>query len=112
MALSDGLDLLSGDNGQGKTNWLEAIAILASTRSFRTSRLPETVRFGESLAIVKGRGRESPEITRELQVAIEGNTKMISINGKKEPASRYLGQLSAVVFNADSLDVVRGLLAP
>jgi len=108
MAFSDGLNLLIGDNGQGKTNWLEAISLLASTRSFRTSRLPETVRFGESLAIVKGRVRESPEITRELQVAIEGNTKMISINGKKEPAARYLGQLSAVVFNADSLDVVRG----
>jgi DNA replication and repair protein RecF len=57
---------------------------------------------------VKGVVRESPEITRELQVAIEGNTKLLSINGKKETASRYLGQLTAVVFNADSLEVVRG----
>lgn len=108
IAFSDGLNVLVGDNGQGKTNWLESIYLLASIRSFRTARLQEVVRFGESLAIVKGIVRESPEITRELQVAIEGNTKLLSINGKKETASRYLGQLSAVVFNADSLDVVRG----
>lgn len=103
-----GLNVLVGDNGQGKTNWLECIYLLASTRSFRTNRLYDAVRFGETLTIVKGIVRESPEIIRELQVAIEGNTKLLLINGKKETASRYLGQLSAVVFNAGSLDVVRG----
>jgi DNA replication and repair protein RecF len=85
LSFSDGLNILAGENGHGKTNWLESIYLLASTRSFRTSRLHETVRFNESLAIVKGVVRESPEITRELQVAIEGNTKLLSINGKKRP---------------------------
>jgi recombinational DNA repair ATPase RecF len=36
-AFSPGLNILTGENGQGKTNWLEAIAVLASTRSFRTA---------------------------------------------------------------------------
>lgn len=103
-----GLNILVGDNGHGKTNWLEAIHLLSSTRSFRTTRLQETVRFGESLAIVKGIVRESPEITRVLQVAIEGNTKLLAINGKKETAARYLGQLHTIVFNAEALEVVRG----
>ena len=40
-----GLNVLSGENGQGKTNWLEAIAVLASTRSFRTAKLQDTVKF-------------------------------------------------------------------
>ncbi|HEY2866109.1 MAG TPA: DNA replication and repair protein RecF [Pyrinomonadaceae bacterium] len=106
--VSTGLNIFVGDNGQGKTNWLEAIYLLASTRSFRTARLQEAVRFGEMMGLVRGSVRESPEIVRGLQVTIEGSAKQLSINGKKEPASRYLRQLNAVVFNADTLEIVRG----
>jgi DNA replication and repair protein RecF len=108
IPFAPGLNIFVGDNGEGKTNWLEAINLLASTRSFRTARLQETVRFGENLAIVRGRVRESPEISRELQVAIEGTSKLLTINGKKEPTARYLGQLHSVVFNSDALEIVRG----
>ncbi len=103
-----GLNILLGENGQGKTNWLEAISILASARSFRTSRLSEAVAFGAGTAVVRGEVRESPEIVRRLGVAIAGNTKALLVNDKKEPVSRYLGQLHAVVFNADELEIVRG----
>ena len=41
-----GLNILFGNNGQGKTNWLEAIYLLAHAKSFRTSRLNEVIRFG------------------------------------------------------------------
>ena len=47
FALGDGLTILSGENGQGKTNWLEAIRVLASARSFRTAKLQEAIAFGE-----------------------------------------------------------------
>ena len=108
IACATGLNILVGENGQGKTNWLEAISLLASTRSFRTTKLQEAVRFGETLAIVSGMVEESPEITRKLQVSIQGNTKLLTINDKKETVQRYLGQLHAVVFNADELEIVRG----
>lgn len=103
-----GLNILIGENGQGKTNWLEAISVLASARSFRTAKLQEAVNFGNDLAIVRGMVRESPEILRKLQVAIQGSTKTLSVNDKKETAHRYLGQLHAIVFNADELEIVRG----
>jgi DNA replication and repair protein RecF len=108
LAFSNGLNILVGDNGQGKTSWLEAVYLLASTRSFRTARLDEAVRFESDLAIVKGDVRESPEIVRCLQVAIEGKTKLLTVNGKKESAASYLRQIHAVVFNADAMDIVRG----
>ncbi len=103
-----GLNILFGENGQGKTNWLEAIGLLASTRSFRTNKLQDAVNFDEALAIVSGMVEESPEITRKLQVSIQGNTKSLTINDKKETVHGYLGQLHAVVFNADELEIVRG----
>ena len=103
-----GLNILVGFNGQGKTNWLEAIHILATTRSFRTAKLQETIRFGEDLAIIRGRVKRSEDIHRDLQAALQGNTKSFLVNGKRETLQRYLGQLHAVVFNADELEIVRG----
>lgn len=104
-----GLNILIGENGQGKTNWLEAIYLLATARSFRTTKLQEAVRFGEGLGFVSGMVEESPEIRRKLQVSIAGSTKTLTVNDKKETAPAYLGQLHAVVFNAEELEVVRGV---
>ncbi|MBD0326161.1 MAG: DNA replication and repair protein RecF, partial [Pyrinomonadaceae bacterium] len=103
-----GLNIIYGDNGQGKTNWLEAIYLLATTKSFRTTHLQETLRFGEDLAIVRGRVAQSTEVSRDLQITLQGNTKAISINGKREAITRYLGQLHSVAFTADELNIVRG----
>jgi DNA replication and repair protein RecF len=103
-----GLNIIHGDNGQGKTNWLEAIYLLATTKSFRTQRPQEAVRFGEDLAVVRGLVKQSADVHRELQVNIQGNTKSISVNGKRESLARYLGQLHTVAFTADELEVVRG----
>ena len=104
----DGLNILLGDNGQGKTNWLEAIYLLATTRSFRTAKLSEAINFDEGIAVVVGKVLQSRDIQHELRVVLEGNAKAFSINGKREPAGRYLGELHAVMFNADELEVVRG----
>lgn len=103
-----GLNILIGDNGQGKTNYLEAIHILATTRSFKTAKLQEAVRFGRDVAIIRGRVRQSEDIHREMQAALQGNTKTFLINGKRESVQHYLGQLHAVVFNSDELEIVRG----
>ena len=103
-----GLNILVGENGQGKTNWLEAIYILATSKSFKTAKLQEAIRFGEDMGLIRGRVRASAEIQRDLQVTLQSNTKTLTINGKKETLQRYLGQLHAVVFNADELEIVRG----
>ncbi len=47
-------------------------------------------------------------IDRELRVGIQRNTKQTFVNGKRESAVRYLGQLHAVWFTSDELEVVRG----
>ena len=102
------LNIIFGENGQGKTNWLEAIYLLATTKSFKTARLSEAVKFGEELAIVKGTVKQSAEIHRNLQVALQGNTKILTVNNKKETIQRFLGELHAIIFNSDELEIVRG----
>jgi DNA replication and repair protein RecF len=109
VSWGQGLNILYGDNGQGKTNWLEAIYLLATSKSFRTQRPHEAVRFDEDLAVVRGLVGRSQDVHRELQITIQGNTKTISVNGKRESVARYLGQLQTVAFTADELEIVRGM---
>src|SRR6266852_2735852 len=103
-----GLNILHGDNGEGKSNWLEAIYLLAHARSFRTRQLNEALRFGAKQASVRGTVGRGNAIERDLQVDIQANSKKTSVNGKREPLARYAAQLHAVSFTADELEVIRG----
>ena len=103
-----GLNVIYGDNGQGKTNWLEAIHLLSRTKSFRTQRIQEAIRFGENTASVSGLVSTGSDVQREIQITLKDNTKALWVNGKKEPLARYLGQLQVFAFTADQLEVVRG----
>lgn len=105
---SEGLNVISGDNGQGKTNWLEAIYLLATSKSFRTQRPQEAIRFGENLSVVRGRVTRAQDVHRDLQVTLQGSSKTLSLNGKRETVASYLSQLHVVPFTADELEVVRG----
>ena len=104
-----GFNIIHGQNGQGKTNWLEAIHTLARSKSFRTQHLQESIRFGEQCAGIKGRVTHGAQISRELQITIKGNSKSVSVNAKREPLARYLAQIHVVTFTADELEVVRGV---
>src|SRR6185295_9618475 len=104
-----GLNIIHGNNGQGKTNWLEAIHLLSRTKSFRTQRLQETIRFGQDTASVAGRVSSGADLQRDLRVTLKENTKSIAVNGKREQLTRYLGQLQVFSFTAAQLEVVRGM---
>ena len=104
----EGLNVVSGENGQGKTNWLEAIYLLATSKSFRTQKPQEAIRFGENLAVVRGRVARSQDVHRDLQVTLQGSSKALSLNGKRESVASYLSQLHIVPFTANELEVVRG----
>src|SRR2546426_179389 len=104
-----GLNIIHGNNGQGKTNWLEAIHTLSRTNSFRTQRLQETIRFGADSAFIAGEVSTGDDLHRDLRIALKENTKSISVNGKREQLARYMGHLQVFAFTADQLEVVRGM---
>src|SRR5690242_904628 len=103
------LNIIYGNNGQGKTNWLEAINVLARSKSFRTQRLQETIKFGEQFAVIRGKVTTGADIARDLQVTLQDNSKTIFLNGKRETLTRYLTQLQVFSFTANDLEVVRGV---
>ena len=104
----DSVNVLYGNNGQGKSNWLEAIHILAETKSFRTQRLQEAIKFGENCACVQG-AIELGDVCRDLKITVNENSKQVFVNGRRETTPRYTRPLHAVAFTSDELDVVRGI---
>ncbi|HEX9425283.1 MAG TPA: DNA replication and repair protein RecF, partial [Pyrinomonadaceae bacterium] len=104
-----GLNIIHGNNGQGKTNWLEAIHTLSRTKSFRTQRLRESIRFGEATASIEGQVSSGNGLQRDLRIELKDNAKSIWVNGKREQLARYLGVLQVFAFTADQLEVVRGM---
>ena len=79
---SPGINILYGNNGQGKTNWLESIQLLAHAKSFRTHHLHETVTFGDATANLSGVVHHGDAIDRQLRISIQRNTRQTFINGK------------------------------
>ena len=70
LALQPGAIVLTGENGAGKTNLLEAIYFLATTKSFRTPRIASVFRHGEPNVFVSGEV-ERDGLVRTLSVGLE-----------------------------------------
>ena len=54
LEFAPGVNLIIGDNAQGKTNLLEAIAYLGSGKSFRAQKTAELIRFGADFGEIQG----------------------------------------------------------
>jgi DNA replication and repair protein RecF len=102
-----GLNVLYGANAQGKSNWLEAVYLLATTKSFRTSHPRETINHEAKEALLRGAIAQGG-LTKELQMLVTETSKQTFVNGKREAVTRYLGSFDAIAFTADEMEIVRG----
>jgi DNA replication and repair protein RecF len=101
-------NVFHGDNGQGKTNLLEAIYVVAALRSFRTSRLADLIRFGEPAARIGARVTRAG-LERVYEVVIEPGGRKVRLDGKAvRPLSKYFGAFNVVLFAPEDLQLPRG----
>lgn len=104
-------NLLIGSNAQGKTNLLEAIFLLGTTKSLRTgSDADDLIKEDKKEAFVQGKvKRDQPEVTRELEILLKrGEARQVRLNGKKlTPFSKIFGQLTVVLFVPEDLQLVK-----
>ena len=134
LALTPGdpITVLVGDNGQGKSNVLEAIYLLATTRSPRTSNDRElvhwrarrdTIPFARLEARIR---RESADLHVEILIKAENDpaasppsgdgtvpairpvTKQVKVNGLPTRAVELIGQVNVVLFTPDDVALVAG----
>lgn len=109
IQFSPGLNVVYGDNAQGKTNLLEAIYFLATGKSHRTSRDQELIAEGESSLQVRASViRRTGELGLELTLGHE-TRKALKINGVPEKKiARLVGSMAVVFFSPDDLQLIKG----
>ena len=109
LEFEPGVNLIIGNNAQGKTNLLEAISYLGSGRSFRSQRTSELVRFGADFAELQGEvhAQERDQTLRFL--LFQGSRpRQIWRNGaKKKALGDILGVLPTVLFCPEDLLILK-----
>jgi DNA replication and repair protein RecF len=99
--------VFSGDNGQGKTNLLEAIFVIATLRSFRTAKLSDIIAFGAERATLGARVIKD-ELVRIYEVELTHGARKVALDGKAvRPLARYFGGFNVVVFTPEDLALPR-----
>jgi DNA replication and repair protein RecF len=110
LTFSPGVNILVGDNGQGKTNILEAIYIFKFGRSFRTSKDGDMVRFGENFCRVEVSTSTENDDRERYELTIEhGGGKQVKVSGKTVVRfSELVGKYPCVLFGPQDIDLVSG----
>jgi DNA replication and repair protein RecF len=106
-----GLNVLVGPNAQGKSNLLEALAMLATGKSFRAHRESELIRDGAERAEIGGEARiAAGEIRLRCTVSRTpaGTRKSFEVNGGSVGFARFLGRTRVVTFVPADLQLVSG----
>ena len=106
-----GLNVFVGANAQGKSNLLEAISVLGTGKSFRTSRERDLIRDGFELATISGEAHVRAGAIRlgcTLTATPRGSRKLYTVNGRSVRYATFLGSLRVVSFVPADLHLVDG----
>ena len=103
-----GLTVVAGDNGQGKTNLIEAVAYLSRLQSFRSVTTNDMVRVGMPRAVVRAHGsREDRQLLLEAEIVANGRNRAQVNRQPLRRARDLLGAIRTTVFSPDDLDLIK-----
>ncbi len=105
---SPGLNFISGRNGHGKTNILEALYILSTSKSYRTADLKECSTWGSAGFYISADVSKAVSDTR-LELTVDGRKKNFSVNEKRVSSpGDFLGELLCISFFPEDLEIIKG----
>ena len=104
---SDGINVICGDNAQGKTNLIECLWLFTGGRSFRGAKDNELIAFGKNFSKVKlnfnSCGRD-----QTIEINIRNNRRNAILNDvPKNYISQIIGVFCAVIFSPDHLTLIK-----
>ena len=108
VELSQGVNLLHGSNGQGKTNLVEAVNFFASLSSHRVSGTTPLIKQSEQTAIISVElAHEDRELLLEFELNAESANRARLNKSPVAKAKDILGYLNSVIFAPEDLDIVK-----
>ncbi|MEI3610055.1 DNA replication/repair protein RecF [Pseudogracilibacillus sp. SO10305] len=103
------VNVIIGENAQGKTNLLESIYILAFTKSYRTTNDKELIFWNEEFAKITGTIEKNNAQQIPLELIFHKDGKKAKVNRlEQERLSEYIGNLNVVMFAPEDLSLVKG----
>ncbi len=102
-----GVNVIYGDNAQGKTNLLEAVWMFCGGHSFRNTKDGDAVNWDKKFAVLEMRffGQEREQTAK---IVFSGNKKQVEINGvQKKSAAALIEKFCAVVFSPEHLSLIK-----
>lgn len=104
------MNIVVGSNAQGKSNLLEAIYTLTTTKSHRTNRDTDLIRVGEDSARIACSIVREKQNDTELEIILSRTEKkIVKINRARHPKiADMIGQLNSVIFSSEDLSMIKG----
>lgn len=107
LSFHERVNIITGNNAQGKTNLLESLYIMSLGKSFRTSRDSEMIAFGETFSRAKSKTCKDGE-NLEIEIVISKEGKSVKIDGvKAKKTADLLECVYMVVFSPEDLKIVK-----
>ena len=108
LNFSDGTNIFYGNNAQGKTNILEAVYMSGTTKSHRTSKDLELIRFTEEESHISTMVRKNG-ISHKIDIHLKNNkSKGVAIDGIPiKKASELFGMINFVFFSPEDLNIIK-----
>ena len=107
LELNNNLNIIIGDNAQGKTNLLESIYVLAVTKSFLSINDKNLINFNSRYSMIKGIVDYNGSYD-ELELLINENGKVVKINKKEiKKLSDYISKINVILFSSDSIRIFK-----
>lgn len=108
MELNEGTNILYGDNAQGKTNVLEAVYVCCTSKSHKSTRDRDIIRFGQDESHIKLQIRKNGVPYRIDMHLKKNKPKGIAINGIPiKKASELFGIANVVFFSPEDLNIIK-----
>jgi DNA replication and repair protein RecF len=101
------VNIFYGQNAQGKTNLLEAIAFLSFGKSFRTRKEIELIQWGNESCYLQGKFTDV-EFPLQIELGVSEKEKRLKIDGQIVKNSEAFGKVPLITFAPDDLQLVKG----
>ena len=102
------INLICGENAQGKTNLLESIFFLSCAKSFHAKKEKELIEFGETFAQVQAMvSTFERELEIQIQIPLQGKRKIVINKILNNKLLDYVGTVQTVLFSPDDLSMIK-----
>ncbi|MGI6524589.1 MAG: DNA replication/repair protein RecF [Bdellovibrionota bacterium] len=104
---SNNVNFIIGDNAQGKTNLIEAINVISTTKSFRTSQIKDLITWNkhEMSVFLTLHGNL---VDQDLCFSVSKKGRQAYVNGEKCAATDFISRLCCVAFSPTDLTLIKG----